>query len=290
MRVPGVWLSLVVLVAALPGCRPAERARTASGAGDPAAVRVVADTMRYVTGDPVATTTTVVTDTLGDWRPPAPEPNDCRYAGTRPRPATGDPERGEPYDSVAMMAGVPFRCRLRPEGPEVRLVVGGASSIPMGVHVYLPPDAGRPVQTLALDNDQPALEGSDLLVGEDLNGDGWMDLRVFTFSGTGGQMSDVFRFEPASRRFVPDSVLPKGNVLRLAEPGCVGTGHKMNASDHTSADYCWRDGAWVRVRTFAQKGIGQDRVIRTEHRLRGGRLRPFRFDTVPWETPPWPRD
>jgi hypothetical protein len=273
MRLARVLVSLVMWMAAaaLAGCSPAGRVASES------------------TADTVATTTTTITDTVGDVpvAQPEPEPNDCRYIGSRRYPRQGEPGHGEPYDSVAMANGVPFRCRLRPEGPEARLVVGGASSIPMGFHVYLPADAAEPVQTLPLDNDQPAIEGSGLLVGEDLNGDGWMDLNVYTFSGTGGQMSDVFRFDPAARRFVADTVLPGTNVRRLPEHGCVRTSDKMGAWSVTSADYCWRSGSWVLTSTYAQEPFRDLQVIRTLSERHGGRMQLVRVDTVLYEEPHW---
>lgn len=275
MRLARFLIALVVWMAAaaLTGCRGAEPSRATSAAR----------------ADTVPTTTATTTDTLGDVpaTQPEPEPNDCRYVGSRRYPRSGEPGYGEHYDSAAMAAGVPFRCRLRPEGPEARLVVGGASSIPMGFHVFLPADAARPVQSLPLDNDQPAIEGSDLLMGEDLNGDGWMDLNVYTFSGTGGQMSDVFRFDPAAQRFVPDTVLPGMNVRRLPERGCVGTSHKMSAWSFTSADYCWRNGSWVQTSTYEQEPFGDMQVIRTLRERHGGRLQLVRVDTVPYDEPHW---
>lgn len=215
-------------------------------------------------------------------------PNDCRYADRRPRVRPGQPGYGGRYDSAAIANGVTYRCRLRPEEPEVRLVVLGEGSIPMAVRVFSPPDAAGALQVLTLDNDQPAYEGSELLVGEDLNGDGWMDLRVHTWYGSGGQMSGVFRFDAAARRFIPDSVLPGMNVHRLPEHGCVGTGWKAGAWDYTSAKWCWSRGAWVHVRDFEQKWLGGERrVIRTLRERRGGRMQVVRLDTLPDDAPDW---
>ncbi|HST59605.1 MAG TPA: hypothetical protein VLK84_12965 [Longimicrobium sp.] len=282
MRIPPI---VMLAAAALAGCRPVEP-RSSAARVDPAAVVVVRDTQVYQDGVAVVT----ATDTLPDGgRTAEPrEHNDCRYVGTRRQPRQGEPGFGERYDEQAMEDGVPFRCVLRPGGPEVRLVVSGIQGIPMGVDVHSPPDAPRRMQQLLVDNDQGAYEGSRLLIGEDLNGDGWMDLRVFTYSGTGGQMSDVFRYVPSARRFVPDTALPGMNVRRLpGRPACVGISTKTSAWSHTGADYCWTGGTWVKVGAFAQEPAPGHRLIRTFQERRGGELRVVRVDTVGIEEP-WP--
>ncbi|HEU4881696.1 MAG TPA: hypothetical protein VFT45_05610 [Longimicrobium sp.] len=220
-------------------------------------------------------------------------PKDCRFTDGRPRPTVNDPGYGERYDSMVMARGIPFRCRLRPGGPEVRLVLRGESSVPTTVQVFSPPGTSRPLQTLTVDTDQSAYEGNELLVGEDLNGDGWMDLRVNTWYGSAGQMSDVFRFDPSARRFVPDTALPGANVHRLAGRPCVGTSTKSGAWDYSTAEYCWSGGTWVQTRTFRQEllPVGPDianaRVIRTLGERRGGRMQVVRLDTVPENTADW---
>lgn len=271
---------MMIPAAVLSGCRPAERAQVASGA------RV--DSVIVVPGvDTVVTSTAVDTDTLqGGETAAEPEPNDCRYAGERRQARHGEPRYGQRYDSVVMKIGVPFRCRLRPGEPEVKLVVSGEGSIPETVDVHSPADAPRPMQRLLLDNSQGAYEGSGLLVGEDLNGDGWMDLRVFTYSGSGGQMYDVFRYQPSRRRFIPDTVLsPSMNVRRLPGRRCVRTSSKTSASDHSGADYCWRNGAWVMTRAYAQEGLSDTHAIRTMREWRGDGLPAASVDTVPDHTP-----
>lgn len=272
-----VWMA----AGALPGCRPAEPVRDPSDArADPAIVVVDRDTQVIGAGG-----TVTITENTEDDAPP-PEPNDCRYVGSRPQPRYAQPQ---PYDPAAMESGVPFRCRLRPDGPQVKLVVRSRyGSVPELVDVHSPPDAPRALQQLVLDNSESANEGSGLLIGEDLNGDGWMDLRVFTYSGTAGQMMDVFRYVPSTQRFVPDTALPGMNVYRLpGRPGCVGTSHKTSAWSVTGGDYCWRDGTWVKTNAYTQEPKPDGRLIRTFQELRGGRMQVVRVDTVTIGEP-WP--
>lgn len=289
-------LSILVFLWMTAGCGRVERVPAASpGSPDGTAtarenvptVHVTADTMRIVTDSLGVVTTFTLIDTTGP--PPRwpSEPNECRYADARPRVRPDDPRYGERYDSAAIANGVTYRCRLRPDGPEVRLVVLGEWSIPMVVKVFSPSDAQRALQTLSLDNDQGANEGGTLLVGEDLNGDGWMDLRVHTFSGSGGQLSDVFRFNPAARRFVPDTVLPGENVRRIAGRPCAATSWKTSMSNHTSREWCWSQGQWVLTRAFRQVGVGDWQVFRTLRERRDGQLRVVRADTVSIDEPRW---
>ena len=217
----------------------------------------------------------IVMDSGAEYREPPGQPDDCHYVGPRRQV-----RYAAPFDTTVMRSGIPFRCRLRARGPEVRVVLGGEGSVPLGFHVYSPPDAARPAQTFALDNSEGAYEGADLLAGEDLNGDGWMDLRVKTYSGSGGVMYDVFRYSPAADGFVQDSVLSGAtNVRRIAGRPCAGTSTKTSADDVTEYDHCWSGGAWVLTRVEAHARIpgGLTHTIRER---RGGRLQVVSVDTI----------
>ena len=229
--------------------------------------------------DTVVAAAIVATDTADAPRAWTPPPNDCRYTDARPRPAHDDPEHWQPYDSAAMAQGVEYRCALRPAGPQVRLVVRGEWGIPLAVDVHSPPGAARPLQRLELDNDQRALKGTDLVVGEDLNGDGWTDVRMRTFSGTGGVWYDVYLYAPPQRAFVRDTVLSRqSNVRRLAGPPCVETSQRMG-SHWSGAAYCWNDGRWILTRTVVREPGEDGRVVRTRSELRGDTLQVVRVDT-----------
>lgn len=167
-----------------------------------------------------------------------------------------------------MSRGVALRCALRDGGPEVRVVVGGGFSIPMGVHVYSPPDARSALQMLALDNDQPAGQRSDLLVGEDLNDDGWTDLRVQTWSGSAGVTHDVFMWNPRRGRFEQDSVFPRGtNIAAMDGAPCVSGSSRSGAGHFSGGEFCWSRGTWHLVGTFQVDWLdgsepGQDLSVR----------------------------
>ena len=207
-----------------------------------------------------------------------PPPDACRYADARPR--YGDAAYGQPYDTAAMAHGVTLRCELRGGGPEVRLVVRGRWGIPAAVDVYDPPAARRPAQQLYMDdNDQRAYEGSGLVEGEDLNRDGWTDLKVETWSGTAGVFYDVFLYQPGRHRFVKDSTLSGGGgvVPIRGRETCVGTGTRTGMGDWVDNDFCWRGGRWVHVRQRQQERLG-DLMTRatSHHRERAGRAPPHR--------------
>lgn len=223
----------------------------------------------------------IVIDSAAEYRERPGQPDDCHYVG--PRRQVRYAAR---YDSTVMRNGIPFRCRLRARGPEVRVVLGGEGSVPLGFHVYSPAEAARPAQVFALDNSEGAYEGGDLLTGEDLNGDGWMDLRVRTYSGSGGVMYDVFRYSPRAGGFVRDSVLSGAtNVRRIAGRPCIGSSTKTSADDITSYDYCWSGGAWVLTRVEAHARLGRDRLTHTIRERRGGGLSVISVDTIRTGTP-----
>jgi hypothetical protein len=226
---------------------------------------------------------TTTPDTAEAVHPPAawtPPPDDCRYADARPRPRQGEPGYWQPYDSLAMARGVEYRCALRPAGPEVRLVVRGEWGIPMVVDVHSPPDAAHPLQRLEMENDERARQGSDLVTGEDLNGDGWTDLRVRTFSGTGGVMYDVYLYAPAARAFVRDTVLSgEGNIRALAGSPCAETSWRMGGH-WSSLAYCWKDGRWIPTRGVSLEPAEGKGYVRTRAERRGDTLQVVRVDTV----------
>ena len=263
-------LAALLAAAALAGCR---RGEPVPGAGSaPAAawdsVAILADTTK------VAATT----DTAQGW-PGAPPPDDCRYADRRPLPQAV-PE-GTMYDLAALAHGVTYRCRLRPEGPEVRLVVLGEASIPMAVDVYSPADASTPLQRLFLESVERRYEGTRLVMGEDLNGDGWTDLLALISSGSAGGGYDVFLYSASLRRFEKDTVLSRGiDVHRLAGRPCAGTGGRMGLGNWTSVERCWSGGRWVLVRTVDQDGNGAGQYVRTTRERRAGRMRVVRVDTL----------
>jgi hypothetical protein len=269
--------AVIILVA--PACSDrAEQARTPPSASEPRA----ASSAPGVTtaGTDTVTRAAVADSPSGPLQEP---PNACRYADSRPRPRFGEAAYGQPYDSAAMSRGVTLRCALRGGGPEVRLVVQGEWA-PTAVDVFDPPAAPRPAQRLLLDNDQRAYEGSDLVEGEDLNRDGWTDLKVQTWSGTGGVFYDVFMYQPARHRFVKDSALSGGGgvVPLKRRETCVGTGSRTGMGDWVSDDFCWRDGRWVHVRQREQKRLGDSsnpRYVLTVREPRGGRLHTVSVDT-----------
>jgi hypothetical protein len=253
------------LAAAFAGCGPREP---------------VADRTVVIPGtDTVVATAAAMAKSAESPRARRPPPNDCRYAGARPQPGEGDPGYWQLYDSVALARGVEYRCALRTDGPGVRLVVRGEARVPVAVEVYTPPEAARPLQRLEVENDERARAGSELVVGEDLNGDGWTDLRVRTFSGQGGVMYQVFLYVPAQTEFVRDTVLSgQGNVRRLAGQPCAETSWRMGSVVGIGT-YCWQRGRWILTRTVNQDR-DKDRYVRTRSELRGHSLQVVRVDTL----------
>lgn len=198
-----------------------------------------------------------------------------------------DPARNARADSATIHNGVTFRCALRRGGPEVRLVVSGEWGIPMGVDVHSPPDAPRRSQQLLLDTDERASALAGIVTGDDLNDDGWTDLKVLTWSGSGGAFFDVFMYAPGRSAFVKDSTLSgEGAVAPLDEGPCVWTGSRMGIGHRRSAEWCWAGGRWVLERTRERIAItlpgtdpGIDVWLDSVRERRGDRMR-LRVDTV----------
>jgi hypothetical protein len=271
--------------AALVGCaRPVAPPRQPVSREPPPAVVVTQDTaVMFVTTLPFDTLVAEGTDTVGrEGRDPG---DRCRYASVRRNARPGDANYGVPYDARAMSSGVALQCAVREGGPELRLVIRGEHGIPTAADVHLPAHTPRPLQRLSMaDNDQPAYEGSTLAEGRDLNRDGWTDLKVQTWSGSGGISYALFMYDPARERFVQDSVLPGGGglapVAGRREP-CVISGHKSGAGNFDDREYCWRGGRWVLVRERRQERLDASpgRFVLTVREPCDGRMVTVRVDT-----------
>ena len=179
-----------------------------------------------------------------------------------------------------------FRCALR-EGHPARLVLETRDfGDPAAVLVYDPPDAPAAADTLRLPEAEPPYRGAPIVEGEDLDGDGWTDLRVMTFHGSGGHMFDVFRYAPARHRFEKDTVLSGAGNLHRVGAACVRDSWAMGAGSWSSRDRCLRNGRWVATRYEREEyssalSTGDVPVsIHETLELRGGRMRVVRLDTV----------
>ena len=117
------------------------------------------------------------------------------------------------------------------------------------VLVFAPLDSIRPRQVLHREPgaaETPAPYHTDVVRAIDLDADGWRDLLVGKFWGaTGNRGYDIWRYEPASRRFIADSVL---SALRNPTPipgrACVATRSTSSARDDAMGVHCLRAGRW----------------------------------------------
>lgn len=180
-----------------------------------------------------------------------------------------------------------FRCVLHRGQPPVRMVLrtNARYNVARNVQVFGPRSSARPVQVLVLDDaNAPPPRGHPFFVGADLNGDGWMDLKVLRMAGaTGNELADVFLYSPRARRFVMDTVLSRiGAPSPIAGRPCVRSAWNMGGGEDGSADLCWRGGRWVWVReeSVGRLRPGDARLVRTVRELRGGRMRTVRVDTL----------
>jgi hypothetical protein len=212
----------------------------------------------------------------------------CRWEEPAPRAHVGEEYRYQWRDERSMQRGVALRCALRDGGPEVRVVVRGLSYAPRWVDVYSPPEARVATQALALDIAEPANEHSQLMIGQDLNDDGWTDLQVRTSTGTAGLSEDVFMWNPRRRRFEQDSVFPRGtNIHAIDGRPCVGEESRGSSAAYAGGEYCWARGGWHRVRTYRldNSHATADRrsafFVRTTEWLEDGRVLRTWTDTLP---------
>jgi len=241
---------------------------------------------RTVAASTTAPPTAPAVDTAPRWLEPRRPGDRCRRAsGEDDRPHPSSPSGGVAHEDLSH--GVAFDCTLR-EGHLMRLVLEGDDyGWPAAVLVYDPPGAAVPADTLKMEEAEPPYAGATLLEGEDLNGDGWTDVRVMTFHGSGGRMFDVFRYVPSRHRFEKDTVLSgEGNVRRVGTTPCARISWSMGVGNWSWMDRCWRDGRWVvtraehRTQDYALSTRDVMVFVHEKTELRGGRMRVVSSDTV----------
>jgi hypothetical protein len=255
----------------------------AAGAGTVACGRGPSTEPPRSTGPPAARVSAAAADSMA---PVARDSADrCRWEAPVPLAHTREEYATAPWDERSMRSGVALRCVLRAGGPEVRVVVRGDDRIPRWVDVYSPADARARAQTLVVrDNEQPASEHGDLLRGQDLNDDGWTDLRVQTWSGTAGVSHEVFMWNPRRGRFEQDSVFPGGTgIYAIHGRPCVGEESWSGLGHAGGGEYCWARGGWHLVRTYRldADNAAAEFYVRTTRWLEDGRVLRTWTDTLP---------
>lgn len=175
----------------------------------------------------------------------------CRQiAGQRPDTAIriGTPAADDWRRRLAR--GITYACTIHPS-LTLRIVVAGDTSFPSldSVLVYASDDSTRPMQRLgrvAGDAEMPLPHFTDAARAIDLDADGWRDLLVGRFWGaTGNSGYDVWRFDPASRRFVADSTLSSlVNPDPILGRPCVSTHSNSSVADDETGVYCLHAGRW----------------------------------------------
>lgn len=147
--------------------------------------------------------------------------------------------------------GAEYVCTIRPS-LALRIVVAGDTQPPSLDSLVVRParDSGPVMQVLHrefAEAEMPLSHVADVVRTIDLDADGWRDLLVGKFWGaTGNRGYDVWRFDPAARRFVFDSQLSK--MWDLAPvPGrpCVTTHFHTSMLDDQSGVHCLHAGKWL---------------------------------------------
>jgi hypothetical protein len=182
-----------------------------------------------------------------------------------------------------------FLCTLRRGGPTARVVFAGDhGNWPEGVRIHVPPASARPSQVLSMEDAQGAPPlGSDFVLGQDLDRDGWMDLKVMSIWGVKNRGYDVYMYRPVRGRFVRDTVLSgQGLIDPIAGRPCVTTYWSWGGADFDSSQFCWVRGRWSRVVSVSERldarrsNRGSIFMIRETRDYRGAGRARVRVDTI----------
>jgi TonB family protein len=169
--------------------------------------------------------------------------------------------------------GVEFSCRIEPgRAPQRVVVTGDGHGWPHDLRVYR--GAARPLQVLAPEFESSPLAGGEFLSAMDLDADGYRDLMAHAWSGTGGLVWFVWRWEPRRGRFAADSVLSAlPNLAPVPGRPCVRGG------SGSLEELCLRAGRWITMATVTAERAADGRCMDVRRERRGGRM------VVVWRRP-----
>jgi hypothetical protein len=221
-------------------------------------------------------------DSLARWEFPVTEPRACTALDSLPVPG-GDTRITRPIRD-----GERFRCHLsETDSVTVALVVKQVSedfSTVDGLRVL--DEAGATLYLLDSGTAEPPPRGFPFLATVDLDFDGLAELKLLAWwGGTGNTGWDIFRLDPASRRFVRDTVLVRlTDPQALAGTRCLrygGTGG-MAGGLYGISVFCWDGGRLTEVYTANQDRDSAGFFLRRGYARLPGRdsLVLVRLDTV----------
>ena len=151
---------------------------------------------------------------------------------------------------LAMARGAEYRCVVH-QSLTLRLhLLGDTAARSLDSVLVLPEgESTNVLQVLHRDPgeaEMPLPYHTDVLSTFDLDADGYRDLLVGKFWGaTGNRGYDVWRFDPAARRFVADGELSTlWNLRPIAGRRCVSSSSNSSARDDGMGVYCLHDGKW----------------------------------------------
>ena len=213
----------------------------------------------------------------------------CRQtAGVRPDTVNdlGDPEKGEAWRR-ALARGAEYECVIHPSLGRSRLVLVGDTATPKldSILVFLDAERATPDQTIRLDAEMemPPPWQPGLLGAVDIDANAHRDLMVGKFWGAKNHFYQIWRFDPAARRFVADSALASvPNPSPVPGRPCLGSWSSSSMLDRTISVDCLHDGAW---RTDSTESDVWDRdantVVRTISARRGDSMVVLKRETRP---------
>jgi hypothetical protein len=159
-----------------------------------------------------------------------------------------------------------WSCHIADALPRAQVVLVGDSTDNRIVSIELP--AGDSVEAFAVESDEPPFRGAHYLGTQDLDGDGHRDLQLLQWWGATGNVGyTIWRYQPASGRFVHDAALSElGNPRPIGDGRCLltrGNGG-MAGMIYNESVYCWQRTSLIEVeRTDQDYDNDAEVLIRT---------------------------
>jgi hypothetical protein len=188
----------------------------------------------------------------------------------------GDASEGCPYDGVGWTCPLGERIALR----AVATYDSSGESVLLKTIEITPARGAIERQSLRIEDSMTPLAPHHVSAA-DMDGDGYADFMVTRqFGHPNNSGNYTWRFDPARRRLVYDSLLSTETNVSPESKGCVHTSGWLGRNDTIESRYCLRDGVWIEVWVLRTDTDDSGVQIQREYRLDGDSLKLVKADTL----------
>jgi hypothetical protein len=162
-----------------------------------------------------------------------------------------------------------FDCQISPRLPVYTFaVVGDTDNYISEIRISVKGSTGVQ-QVLTGFGTEPPYKGSKYLQFEDLNFDGYKDIKLLAWWGSGGQGYNIWLFHPLKETFVYNEQLSNlGNVSAVPESKTISSSYRSGWASHGSALYQFAGDSLLLIRSETTEWIESEKHFLKTVRVR----------------------